>query len=89
MDDDNDFDEMLIQNDTTIVRNQPDRTKSSENNAKQTTSDSLRTISAKGDNLVQSVRSYSPVPGTSKDSEESPVIPVLGTKVKVGFCSAC
>lgn len=90
MNDDNDFDEMLIQNDTTIAVQQTEGTNRNQCLSKTgnvTGVNSLRTINARGDNSARNVRSNSPVAGCSKSSDESPVIPVLGAKVKVSFTS--
>lgn len=86
MNDDDDFDEMMIQNDTTVTVQNSDRTKQiDQQNKRQHVSgvNSVQTVSSKGDNLVKRVRSDSPVAGCSKSSEESPVIPILGSKVKI------
>ena len=87
MNDDDDFDELMIQNDTTLtVPNNNDRTKQSDQKNKVESNscvNSVHTVSSKGDNSVKRVRGCSPVAGCSKSGEESPIIPILGTKVKV------
>ncbi|XP_045171278.2 cell cycle checkpoint control protein RAD9A-like isoform X2 [Mercenaria mercenaria] len=90
MNDDDDFDEMMIQNDTTIaVQNNARTTPSERLNKSESVSrvNSVKTVNARGDNSVKTVRSNSPVAGCSKSSEESPVIPVLGSKVKIADTS--
>lgn len=104
MNDDTDFEEMLIQNDTTVIAPpalvntasdiQEARQISNTNTDKslpRTNSVVAAAPNVAGDNgLRQGVNSEivrssagSPMPGCSKNYEESPLIPVLGTKVKV------
>lgn len=87
MNDDDGFDEMLIQNDTTMAAHQRDKTNTNKHISRTEhvdSADSGGTVNARGDNSTEGVQSDSPVAGCSKASEESPVIPVLGSKVKVG-----
>ncbi|KAL4223119.1 Cell cycle checkpoint control protein rad9b [Mactra antiquata] len=98
MNDENDFDEMMIQHETTI--NHRDQTNIHNNkqtiDSKHKHSEDL-SVRSKGDNSVvnskgdhsnidysmEIMRSASPTAGCSKTNEESPVIPILGSRVKI------
>lgn len=84
---DDDFEEMMIQNDTTVNVPQQDRTRVNKNpnnvsDNRQRPGDSF-SVNSRGDYSREVMRSSSPVAGCSKTNEGSPVIPVLGSKVKV------